>query len=75
MHEMREEHLKTGQSDWLAWSAAVGMRGAKKATRNFVLKYFCKGSPMNNLIGNCIGAMPNPVVATRPIKNGKAGKG
>jgi hypothetical protein len=54
MVDLRAEQLKTGQSDWLSWSAAVGTRGEKVASRNYVLKYFCTGSEMNHIIGSCI---------------------
>lgn len=54
MAELRAEHLKTGQSDWLSWSAAVGTRAQKAASRNYILKYFATGSEMNHLIGSCI---------------------
>ena len=33
MPDLREEHLRVGKSDWLAWSAAVGCRGAAKLSR------------------------------------------
>ena len=58
MIEVREEHLRTGKSDWLAWSAAVETRKATAISRNHTLKYFAKASPMNKLIGNCIQALP-----------------
>lgn len=54
MVDLREEQLKTGQSDWLSWSAAVGTRNQKRPSRNYVLKYFCTGSAMNHLVGKCI---------------------
>jgi len=55
--EIRSELLKTGQSDWLAWSAAAGSRSLKTAERNYALDYFSKGSPMNYMISSCIKAM------------------
>ncbi len=57
MADLRDEHLKTGQSDWLSWSAAVGSRGQNPAARNYVLKGFCNGSEMNHIIGSCILAL------------------
>jgi hypothetical protein len=54
MVDLRAEQLKTGQSDWLSWAAAVGTRSDKVASRNYVLKYFCTGSEMNHIIGSCI---------------------
>lgn len=54
MREMREEHLKTGASNWLSWSSAIGCRTEKKANRNHLLSYFANGSPMNSLIANCV---------------------
>lgn len=55
--EMREIFLRTGQSDWLSWSAAVGERGLNKASRNHRLAYFSKASPMNHLIGQIVSAL------------------
>lgn len=52
--DLREEQLKTGQSDWLAWTAAVGARVHPKGQRNQLLKYFRKSSPMNRLIGEFV---------------------
>ena len=34
MPELRQEHLRVGKSDWLAWSSAVGSRSATKMSRN-----------------------------------------
>ena len=45
--EIREPLLTSGQSDWLSWSAAVGERNQKPATRNHRLGYFAKASSMN----------------------------
>jgi hypothetical protein len=50
--ELRSEFLGSGQSDWLAWSSAVGSRSLKPASRNHKLKYFGKSSQMNHLIAN-----------------------
>jgi hypothetical protein len=52
--ELREPLLKTGQSDWLSWSAAVGERGQKPASRNHRLAYFSKASAMNFLVSNIV---------------------
>jgi hypothetical protein len=52
--ELREEHLRTGQSGWLSWSSAVGTRVEKKKNRNHVLGYFSNGSPLNQLIARCV---------------------
>src|SRR5208283_3455101 len=48
--ELRNEYLKSGQSDWLAWASAVGSRSLSTASRNYRLKYFGNSSPMNHLI-------------------------
>ncbi|MEZ6139483.1 MAG: antiviral reverse transcriptase Drt5 [Zavarzinella sp.] len=48
--EIRREYLKTGQSDWLSWSSAVGSQSLKPGERNYVLSYFANASPMNFLI-------------------------
>lgn len=54
LKEIRGEYLKTGQSDWLSWSSAVGSQSLKAAERNHVLSYFGKGSAMNNLVAECV---------------------
>ena len=50
--EIRDEYLKTGQSDWLSWASAIGSRSLKSAERNYVLSYFAKSSPMNFLVAS-----------------------
>ncbi|MNJ29422.1 hypothetical protein D3C77_239890 [compost metagenome] len=52
--EIRNEYLKTGQSDWLSWASAAGSRTLKAAERNYVLDYFSKASPLNYLVAECI---------------------
>jgi len=52
--ELREEALRSGRSDWESWAAAVGLRDDALASRNHVLKYFAKGSPLNALIADCV---------------------
>lgn len=52
LKEIRDDLLKTGQSDWLSWSAAMGSRSLPAGERNYVLDYFSKGSPMNHLISS-----------------------
>jgi len=54
MNDMRDEFLKGGRSDWLAWSSAIGSRELAKSKRNHLLKYFGKASPMNAIIGGCV---------------------
>jgi hypothetical protein len=56
--ELREEQLKEGKSDWLAWSAAVGSRAKKKASRNYVLNYFRNASSVNNVIAEIVSSLP-----------------
>jgi len=56
--ELREEHLRTGQSGWLSWSSAVGARAEKKRNRNHLLGYFANGSPLNQLIATCVQRAP-----------------
>lgn len=58
LKEIRDEHLKMGASDWLSWAAAVGTRSLKKAERNYALKYFSKGSPLNHLVAECVEKLP-----------------
>jgi len=55
---LREEQLRVGKSDWLAWSAAVGSRAEPAARRNYILAYFAKGSYMNHLISECVSSLP-----------------
>jgi hypothetical protein len=55
--ELREEQLKEGKSDWLAWSAAVGSRTRKKVSRNYVLNYFKNASSINRLIAEIISGL------------------
>ncbi|OOY36780.1 hypothetical protein BOV89_10650 [Solemya velum gill symbiont] len=50
--ELRDECLKTGQSDWLSWSSAIGTQSLKPAERNYMLNYFSSSSPMNYLIAS-----------------------
>jgi hypothetical protein len=52
--DLRDEQLRSGQSDWLAWAAAVGARVHPKGQRNQMLKYFRRPSPMNTLIGEFV---------------------
>jgi hypothetical protein len=52
--DLREEQLRTGHSDWLAWSAAVGARVHAKGQRNQILKYFRKSSQMNQFLGEFV---------------------
>lgn len=54
LKEIRNEILKTGASDWQSWASAMGTRTLKKAERNYALKYFSKGSPLNYLIAECL---------------------
>jgi hypothetical protein len=54
LKELRDEHLKTGASDWLAWASAFGTRSLKPAERNHQLDYFSKGSMLNYLIASCV---------------------
>ena len=56
--EMREVFLREGRSDWLSWSSAVGSRGMKKQTRNYLLDYFANGSEMNKLFAGIIKKLP-----------------
>lgn len=54
LKEVRNEYLKTGQSDWLSWASAMGSRTLKAAERNYVLDYFSKASPLNFLVASCV---------------------
>jgi hypothetical protein len=55
--ELRQPLLRSGQSDWLSWSAAVGERSLKAPSRNHRLAYFSKGSPMNFLISSIVSRL------------------
>lgn len=54
LKEIRLEYLKTGQSDWLSWAAAMGSRSLITSERNHLLTYFAKGSPFNFLVAECV---------------------
>lgn len=56
--ELREEHLRTGQSGWLSWSSAIGYRVELRKNRNHLLNYFAHGSPLNELIARCVQKTP-----------------
>lgn len=48
--ELRDAQLGAGQSDWLAWSSAVGHRGLRAIERRHRLGYFAKASNYNKLV-------------------------
>ncbi len=52
--DLRNDFLKSGQSDWLAWSSAVGSVALKPASRNHVIKYFGNNSQMNHLLATIV---------------------
>jgi len=54
LSELRAEHLRSGSSDWLSWSSAVGSRCEVKSSRNHLLGYFANGSQINKLIAAII---------------------
>jgi hypothetical protein len=54
LKELRFDYLKTGQSDWLSWAAAMGSRSLISSERNHLLTYFSKGSPLNYLVAECV---------------------
>lgn len=51
---IRARILKSGASNWRSWASAMGARTLSAAERNHLLGYFANGSPMNNLIANCV---------------------
>lgn len=57
MLDLKEQYLRTGQSDWLAWASAMGLRGLAKAKRNHLLGYFGNASPMNHLVAECVSKL------------------
>lgn len=54
LKEIRDEVLKSGQSDWLSWASAIGTRTLAVAERNYVLAYSAKSSPMNHLVASSV---------------------
>lgn len=58
LKEIRDSILKSGASNWHAWSSAIGTRSLPKAARNHTLKYFAKGSSINQLIADCVCNLP-----------------
>ena len=54
LEAIRARILKSGASNWKSWASAVGTRTLPAAERNYVLRYFANGSPMNQLIANCV---------------------
>ena len=63
MPELREEQLRTGQSHWSAWAAALGCRYEQPLRRNHKLAYFAHGSSMNRLIAECVRSL-NSTIST-----------
>jgi len=57
LSELREPLLRSGQSDWLSWSAAMGERSLNAPSRNHRLAYFSKGSQMNFLISEIVSRL------------------
>lgn len=54
LKEVRNSILKTGTSSWKSWAAAIGTRTLPPAERKHLLKYFAKGSQMNQLVADCV---------------------
>jgi hypothetical protein len=52
--EIRESYLRSGQSDWLSWSSAIGTLSLRKISRNHLLTYFANGSQLNSLIADYV---------------------
>ena len=52
--DLREQHLRVGKADWLAWSSAVGSRSQTKRNRNHLLGYFSNVAQVNYLIAECV---------------------
>lgn len=51
---IRARILKSGASNWRSWASAMGARTLPAAERNHALGYFANGSPMNQLVANCV---------------------
>lgn len=58
LDDLRREHLRSGASDWLAWSSIVGSRGMRRSGRNHVLGYAANSSPTNRLIADVVRQLP-----------------
>lgn len=58
LDDLRREHLRSGASDWLAWSSMVGSRGVRRSGRNHVLGYAANSSPTNRLIAEVVRQLP-----------------
>ncbi|KZN46713.1 antiviral reverse transcriptase Drt5 [Pseudoalteromonas luteoviolacea] len=56
--DIREQYLRLGRADWLAWSSAVGTRGMSRNNRNHLLKYFSNVSQMNFLVASSVRELP-----------------
>jgi hypothetical protein len=54
MPELREGYLKSGESTWRAWSAAVGAQSQTAQSRNHLLSYFGNGSALNRVIADIV---------------------
>lgn len=52
--DLRRTHLRSGQSDWCAWAAAVGSREDNRAQRNHLLTYFANSGPINQLVAHVV---------------------
>jgi hypothetical protein len=57
LQDLRDEHLLSGQSDWLGWSSAIGSRSLKKISRNHKLKYFSHSSSFNKMVASIVDKM------------------
>lgn len=56
--DLREEQLRTAQSGWLTWAAAIGSRAEPPRRRNHLLGYMANASPLNRLVADCVRALP-----------------
>lgn len=54
LFELRSTYIKSGESNWLSWASAIGMREVDKSQKNYLAKYFEKGSHINRIIGSCL---------------------
>lgn len=54
MPELRATHLRSGESTWRSWAAAVGCRRQTPHSRNHLLSYFANGSPINRVISSVL---------------------
>lgn len=54
MEDVREEHLRSGSSDWLSWTSAVGAIATPKSKRNQLVKYLASGPFKAHIVADMV---------------------